>query len=58
MIQHIVLLRLKPGTTAEQKAALLHGLVALLVEPAACAPPRLSLLLWELTDSLYSIKQL
>ena len=29
MIQHIVLLRLKPGTTAEQKAALLHGLVAL-----------------------------
>tara|TARA_B100000029_G_scaffold292475_1_gene285977 strand:+ start:586 stop:885 length:300 start_codon:yes stop_codon:yes gene_type:complete len=29
MIQHIVLLRLKPGTTAEQKAALLDGLVAL-----------------------------
>ena len=29
MIQHIVLLRIKPGTTAEQKAALLDSLVAL-----------------------------
>ncbi|HJP31006.1 MAG TPA: Dabb family protein [Candidatus Latescibacteria bacterium] len=29
MIQHIVLLKLKTGTTEEQKAALLHGLVAL-----------------------------
>ncbi len=29
MIQHIVLLKLKPGTTAAQKAALLEGLVEL-----------------------------
>ena len=29
MIQHIVLLKLKPETTAEQKAALLEGLGAL-----------------------------
>ncbi|MEE2657245.1 MAG: Dabb family protein [Candidatus Latescibacterota bacterium] len=29
MIQHIVLLKLKRGTTAAQKAALLEGLVAL-----------------------------
>ena len=29
MIQHIVLLKLKPGTTAEQKASLRAGLVAL-----------------------------
>jgi hypothetical protein len=29
MIQHIVLLKLKPETTAEQKAALLEGLVSL-----------------------------
>ena len=29
MIQHIVLLKLKPETTAEQKAALLEGLIAL-----------------------------
>jgi len=29
MIQHIVLLKLKPEATAEQKAALLDGLIAL-----------------------------
>ena len=29
MIQHIVLLKLKPDATAEQKAALLDGLIAL-----------------------------
>lgn len=29
MIQHIVLLKLKPGTTPKQKQALLDGLVAL-----------------------------
>ena len=29
MIQHIVLLKLKPATTAAQRAALLEGLVAL-----------------------------
>lgn len=29
MIQHIVLLRLKPGTTPAQKEALIEGLVAL-----------------------------
>ena len=29
MIQHIVLLKLKPGTTSAQKEALLEGLVAL-----------------------------
>ncbi len=29
MIQHIVLLKLKQGTTEEQKAALLDGLLAL-----------------------------
>ena len=29
MIQHIVLLKLKAGTTEEQKQALLEGLVAL-----------------------------
>lgn len=29
MIQHIVLLKLKPGTTGEQKTALLEGLIAL-----------------------------
>ena len=29
MIQHIVLLKLKPDVTAEQKAALLDGLIAL-----------------------------
>ena len=29
MIQHIVLLKLKPDATAEQKAALLEGLIAL-----------------------------
>lgn len=29
MIQHIVLLKLKPATTAAQKSALLEGLVAL-----------------------------
>ena len=29
MIQHIVLLKLKPGTTSAQKEALLEGLIAL-----------------------------
>lgn len=32
MIQHIVLLKLKAGTTAEQKQALLEGLVGLQLE--------------------------